>query len=114
MTSFIDDVDEDTLATYAKEPDEAGIDGQWLTYDDNCVRLFVQFGYLKIPLKMVCGHVFCAECIATHVNNPLRVQCPYRDYDYGIVTKPTVYEIACAMRAYRLERSEFRREPPAR
>ena len=41
-------------------------------------------GLEDVPLKMDCSHVFCAGCIKQWLDSPRRVQCPYRDEDYGI------------------------------
>ena len=63
-----------------------GDDGKepWLSLSADQRSLNVEAGYESVPLKMLCGHVFCAGCIKTWLadKNPL-LACPFRDQEYG-------------------------------
>lgn len=61
---------------------------QWLrmdqTQDNERCSFTIRPGFESVPLKMGCGHVFCAGCAATFLRTPEGYRCPFRDGDYGI------------------------------
>ena len=73
-----------TWSTPAKPDDSEEQTGPWLRWLNEGSSLLVKSGLEDVPLKMDCSHVFCAGCIKQWLDSPRRVQCPYRDEDYGI------------------------------
>jgi hypothetical protein len=60
---------------------------EWLwgdaTQSDRC-SFTIRPGFECVPLKMGCGHVFCAGCIAKFLRQDEGYRCPFRDSGYGI------------------------------
>ena len=65
----------------------------WLAVSNDGDELMVGHEGEQIPIKMECGHVFCAGCIARYLKEGRRLQCPFRDDDYGIDRGHAVREI---------------------
>ena len=63
---------------------------RWLAACQNGVFLDVWYGCEGVPLKLPCGHVFCAECLQSWLDVPCRRGCPYRDDEYGVVRDKSV------------------------
>lgn len=87
LHSWFDDIDEATLKVY----DTAGKEDKnvaWVKH--NKTALQIREGYEGVPIQMQCGHVFCAGCIKTWLDSPGRLQCPYRDQEYGVHRSPAV------------------------
>lgn len=57
----------------------------WLSLSDDKRTLVVVPGFENVPVKMGCGHVFCAGCLKTLLDTGgSRLQCPFRDMEYGV------------------------------
>lgn len=58
---------------------------QWLSTTKDGSQLHVVPGFEQAPVKMKCGHVFCAGCIRTWLaSSHGTLQCPFRDQEYGV------------------------------
>ena len=57
-------------------------------------KISSHFGSVNGPYRMPCGHIFCVTCIQTMLNDQDgRLQCPFRDMDYGIHRPNVVREV---------------------
>lgn len=63
---------------------ENGTDKGWLRISEEGNRLVLQRGFEHVPLRMECGHVFCAGCVETLLSEDRPLQCPFRDQRYGV------------------------------
>lgn len=86
----------DQIAEVCKDfkMEQDGTMAKWLWVSDDGVTLVVEPGYENVPVKMDCGHVFCAGCIETlFQSEDGALQCPYRDQQYGVQRSKVVTEI---------------------
>lgn len=57
----------------------------WIAPNVVGTALWVKEGFESMPLPLPCGHVFCAGCFKAWLDNDgERLQCPFRDADYGV------------------------------
>lgn len=98
LTSWNEGFDESTLET-CEHARKAIF--PWLHTDGKAIT--VRPGYEGVPLKMKCGHVFCAGCIKTWLDTPGRLECPYRDEDYGVHRAAAIKTISEYHRRYVLD-----------
>lgn len=56
----------------------------WLTLDTHQRTMVIAEGFENVPLWIGCGHVFCAGCVKHWLDSSdARLQCPFRDLDFG-------------------------------
>lgn len=66
----------------------------WITLAGEIKSAFkIKDGFNGVPLKMKCGHYFCAGCINKWLESTGKLQCPFRDQDYGVYRSQTVAEM---------------------
>ena len=64
-----------------------GLGGRWLGLSPDRRRLLFLPAFASVPVKMPCGHVFCAGCLGTVVAkawDDAPLDCPYHDLNLGI------------------------------
>lgn len=73
----------------------------WITLAGNNTTAFkIKDGLSGVPVKMKCIHHFCAGCINKWLGSAGKLQCPFRDQDYGVHRSPTVAEMETLCREY--------------
>ena len=65
----------------------------WITLNEEARASRVKDDFKGVPIKMACGHVFCAGCINGWLEGAPRVKCPLRDEDYGVYRSKVVKEM---------------------
>ena len=57
---------------------------EWIALSADRRGITVKEGFEGVPLRMACGDVFCAGCVATWMEKEGRLMCPMGDQEYGV------------------------------
>lgn len=97
-THWFNDVDEATIKAYEQATDDSNAASKWLSISEDRRGLIVKEGFERVPLELMCGHVYCAGCIKQSLDHYEPLSCLVRD----AYESPECKLLKGARRCYRL------------